>query len=175
MIYNELLKILFNEDTKEQVEQMFSSNSNLTNIQPIINSEFKLRLQKPTDQFINFEFLISSKSGLYFKPIALFNKTGKIILMNEFKETYLQIKSQLPNTSRTTFLTIQNNAVITAFSKEVFEYAHDILKEFKEFGIESKIDSGIFVSGLKRYDRYLNINNMHCELIFVTQIIHSFF
>lgn len=178
MIHDEILKILFHKSTIEKVEEMFSLNFNyngITDRQPITNSEFTLRLYKPTNQFINFEFLVSSKSGLFFQPVALFDINGKIILMNEYKEAYSKIKTNLFYTDRTKFLTVQNNAVITAFSKEVFEHAYDILQEFNEFGLEPKITSDIYISGQKRYDKYLIVNGMRCELIFCNLNYPQFF
>ena len=110
MIYKDLLNDLFNPETKKNVMKMFVSefqHNGFTDRMPLNSDNFTLRLHKPTNSYVNFEFLISSKSGRYFKPVAIFNSDGVINLFDELKETY---KTQNFNTDSTVkYLTTENN------------------------------------------------------------------
>ena len=171
MIYRDLLNDLFNPETKKNAIKMFVSgfqHNGFTDRMPLNSDNFTLRLHKPTNSFVNFEFLVSSKSGKYFKPIAIFNSDGVINLFDELKETY---KTQNFNTDSTVkFLTTQNNAVIAAFSKETYELAIEILSSYK-----NDPNKPFMMGGLTKYDREIFVNGMDCEMIFCNQYYPQFF
>ena len=119
---------------------------------------------------MNFEFLVSSKSGRYFKPIALINSNGEINLFDELKETYNSNKEIFSTNNIIKFLTTENNAVISAFSKETYELAIDILSTYANDN-----NKPTMLGGLTKYDREIRVNGMDCELIFCNQYYPQFF
>ena len=173
MIYKELLRDLFNPETKRNALRMFENgfqHNGFTDRLPLNSQDFTLRLFKPTGTFVNFEFLVSSKTGRYFKPIALINSTGDINLFDELKDSYNINKGTYANNNKVKFLTTENNAVISAFSKETYELATDILTTFR-----NDPQKPTMLGGLTKYDREIYVNGMDCELIFCNQYYPQFF
>lgn len=172
MILQQLFQVLVSPETKNYALSMFSGgfqHNGFTDRLPLDSQDFTLRLFKPTPDFVNFEFLVSSKTGRYFKPIALFRRNGDINLFEELRDAYNSTKENL-NTNTIKFLNTQNNAVISAFSKEAYESAIEILAAFK-----NDPQKPFTLGGLTKYDREIYVNGMDCELIFCNQHYPQFF
>jgi len=115
-VTEQFTKTLFLNDTIEKVQAQFKSG---TEIIPVDQFDMNFRLLL-VGETINLELLAAGPFGHYFKPIGFYDKNLNIYLLREFENDFdsLVKKWEISNPKSAKKLTIEQNAVIGAFSME---------------------------------------------------------
>ena len=139
----EMVMTLFTKTTIDNVKELFKNGGEISSVDSI---DMSFRLYKPTPNFINLELLIQipietgeeqdihgigrgrlEKSVMFFKPIGYFaQKKGfltselEITILKEFENDldYLLKSGKISSNVKINRLTLEENAVLAAFSME---------------------------------------------------------
>lgn len=113
---------LFNDNTLEKVKEQFGIKQEIV---PIDSFDVNFRLLLTQKNTINLELLAANELGHFFKPIGYYTENLDIFLLNEFEIDYITLKAsnQLVNYQLKKSLSFEENAVVAAFSIDVFQEA----------------------------------------------------
>ena len=130
-ITESMVSVLFKTETIEKVRQQFKSNNERISIDC---DGMNLRLFKATAGNINLELLCRDNGGMYFKPIGYYefikggflgmNNKLIVYLLKEFAPDYDKLTRNglsLTNLAEVKFLSLKENGLIAAFSRETIE------------------------------------------------------
>jgi hypothetical protein len=153
---------------------------------------FRLRLVQ--NIFVNFEvYVLPPKYYVdsYFKPIGYFDMGLNRYILKEFESTYefLVLSEGISNDKTINKLTLQENAVIAAFSKETSLVAFSILDKFFKKGFidnnnqvtraaldsELIVELGVSVPYYVGSDEDIVINGLDSELLMCMDGFPQFF
>jgi len=138
-----------------------------------INIETQSRITHPTKTIINEKLgeIELNKNIDFFKPFGFYTKDySKVVninIINEFRKDYdsLVSRNEIQTDLKTKILSLEENAVIAAFSKETFFFADIVFEEFLEKGFEPEFISGRMVPWNLRYDKRFSSNGFKSELL----------
>lgn len=185
-IQEEMQLALFNPDVIQRVQSLFSENKEILPIdlpnmscrlfkskRGNINIETQSRITLPQENYQqkNLGEVDFHKTVVFFKPFGFYSKTptGELIvnILNEFSREYENLKAsnKFHINLLTKKLSLEENAVIAAFSQETFSYANLIFEELLEKGFVPEFVDGRMIPGNLRYDKKLTSNGMDCELL----------
>ena len=165
----EFTMALFDHSVKTKVSQMLQSNYEFNGHKdrmPLELYDTSFRLFRPTQSYINLEFLVSTPIGRYFQPVGLFDTNLNIYVLNEFTESYNRLKSSQQITSHAKFLDIKTNATIAAFSWQTMEQVLQVFKEFNVTGWTDEFKDDMMIPATMRYDKRYECNGYISELLF---------
>ena len=112
---------------KEVINKTKEIEKNIKQIVSIEKFGMDFRLIKITDKTINFEIICFDQElgCVYTKPIGIYHSNGGLVILNEFREAYLNLlkNKQIPINQNVSFLTLIQNAIIASFSIEALYYA----------------------------------------------------
>lgn len=168
-IKDQMTMALFDNSVKAKVSQMLQSNYEFNGNKdrmPLELCDITFRLFRPTQNYINLEFLVSASIGKYFQPVGFFDTSLNIYILNEFTESYKRLKSSQQIASDAKFLDIKTNAVIAAFSWQTIKQVLQIFKEFSVTGWEDEFREGRMIPATMRYDKRYESNGFKSELLF---------
>src|SRR5882672_895267 len=168
-VKEQMTMALFDSSVKAKASQMLQSNYEFNGHKdrmPLELYDITFRLFKPTQNYINLEFLASTPIGKYFQPVGLFDTSLNIYVLNEFTESYKRLKSSQQLTSDAKFLDIKTNAVIGAFSWQTIQQVLQIFKEFSVTGWKDEFRDGMMIPATMRYDKRYESNGYKSELLF---------
>lgn len=185
-IQEEMQLALFNPDVIQKVKSLFSDNKEIVTIdlpnmscrlfkskRGNINIETQSRISLPqgNSQLKNLGKVDFHKTVVFFKPFGFYSKTptGELIvnIINEFSKEYesLNAYNKFQTNLLTRKLSLEENAVIAAFSQETFFFADLIFEELLEKGFDPEFVDGRMIPGNLRYDKKLTSNGLDCELL----------
>lgn len=123
-ITEQLTKTLFLTETIEKVKEQFKSGRKIV---PVDQYDINFRLLLVGD-IINLEILATGQYGRYFKPIGFYDQNQTIYVIKEFENDFdsLVQKGEISNNSTAKKLTIEENAVIGAFSMDTYIQANQL-------------------------------------------------
>lgn len=177
-ITEEFILALFDKSVKSKASQMFKSNFSYNGHKdrmPLELFDIGFRLYKPTQTYVNFEFLASSPYGQYFQPVGLLDKDMNIYVINEYVEAYKELYASRRINEIAKIIDKKTNAVIAAFSADTISHVTEVFREFNENGWEQKVVLGFVTNPARRYDRYFECNGLLCELVFSVEGYPQFY
>lgn len=123
---SEMLLVLFNKETIDEVKKQFNSGNQLTPIDSR-NMNFRLFLSKKGN--INLEVFVKNKSGMYFKPIGFYeieNNNISVTIFKEFERVFREDLTLLNNSIKVKYLSLIENGYIAAGSLDAVPVVQDM-------------------------------------------------
>ncbi|OFX56667.1 MAG: hypothetical protein A2046_08045 [Bacteroidetes bacterium GWA2_30_7] len=181
----EMVMTLFTKQTIDKVKEQFKTGKEI-----VSNESFDMtfRLFKSKSDNINLELLIQmplvigqeedipgigklrkQKNVMFFKPIGFYilKNEIEITILKEFEDDFdfLMNSNQIPGNFSIHKLSLQENAVLAAFSMDSAIQAISVLKEVQQKGMLPEFRDGMIIPPTLKYDRKLKANGLKSELI----------
>ncbi len=178
-INEQLIRAILDNSVHTNVLKMLQPNYEFNGHKdrmPINLFEMNFRLFRPTQTYINFEFLVNTPIGKFFQPIGIFSEYDTSLqLLNEYKIPYESIKSSVTLSSDIKFLDLKTNAVIAAFSWQTIQQVLLTFEEFQKTGWQPEFKNGMMIPATMRYDKRFECNGLSCELLFCNEGYPQFY
>lgn len=110
--------------TFKKVGELFKSSSTVYGLEA---EEISFRLRKTSEDNINLEMLMSNseKGVMWYKPVCFYTNNNSIYLLHEFVNKYKELTKSTEFVKEPEYLELVENALIAAFSMEVFLMVED--------------------------------------------------
>lgn len=120
-ILKTFVEVLFSDETINKVENLKTSSNDKNAID---EDGITFRIQKARSGNINLEVFFQDQNGMFYKPIGFYQfdnsaRVSEIYIINEFVETFNNIKHNLSNTEKAKTLNLLDNVYIALGSREV--------------------------------------------------------
>jgi len=132
----EFVLTLFDKEVISKAKELQSPNYSKEGVLdkiPIENYDISFRLYKTSEDIVNLEFLTFTNNRRFFEPIGYY-QSDNIFLLNAFKNDYMNLKAKGLINHQVSFLTLEENAVIGAFSTHTVDIAIKMIKDFEKDG-----------------------------------------
>lgn len=160
----EMVSVLFEKDTLEKVKAQFKSGVEKSSID---SQDMTFRLFKTKFDNINLELLCSDAKGMFFKAIGFYRLENDrfsnyerltLTILNEFVNDYKSLPNLASANINVKFMSIRENGIIGAFSRETVEKAIEIHQE-------KQSKQHFTHSDLKKYDKSLYSNGLKIDVL----------
>jgi hypothetical protein len=155
-ITQEMLIVLFDKNTIENVNKQWGKNNTIT---PINCRGMNFRLFNAEDGNVNLELLAQNEMGMYYKPIGFFEKTNdklKVTILKEFEQDYENMRNNIKSSIPVNYLTLKENSFIAAASRDIIVVISKMFNDpkynkfsppsFENMQFENFISNGLSIS-----------------------------